>query len=109
MEKSLIYFIMLWSLYICQLSLFKEQFIEEINKFKPDFGDKMLNKIITKIAKAYLVESSYTVKTVDLNNILNNCGLDFEVNLVKSQNFPASNHLISHIIVGGLIIPGQEY
>ena len=33
----------------------------------------------------------------------------FEINLIESEDLPASNHLIAHIIVGGLIIPGQEY
>ena len=111
MEKSLIFFIMIWSLYFCQLPLdkFKGQFLEEINKFKPDFGDKVLEKTITKVAKTYLVEASFTNKVVDLNNIFDTCHLDFEINLVKSEDFPASNHLINHIIIGGLIIPGQEY
>ena len=111
MEKSLIFFIMIWTLYFCQLPLneFKEQFLEEINKFKPDFGDKVLEKTITKIAQTYFVEASFTNKIVDLNNIFDTCHLDFEINLVNSENLPASNHLISHIIIGGLIIPGQEY
>ena len=55
-----------------------------------------------------MVQSSYTNKVVDLNHIFNTCHLDFEINLVKSDVLPASNHLIAHIIVGGLIIPGQE-
>ena len=111
MEKSLIFFIMIWTLYFCQLPLneFKEQFLEEINKFKPDFGDKVLEKTITKIAQTYFVEASFTNKIVDLNNIFDTCHLDFEINLVNSENLPASNHLINHIIIGGLIIPGQEY
>ena len=111
MEKFLIFFIMIWSLYFCQLPLykFKDQFLEEINKFKPDFGDKVLEKTITKIAKTYTVEASFTNKVVDLNNIFDTCHLDFEINLVESKDLPASNHLIAHIIVGGLIIPGQEY
>ena len=109
MKKFLLFFIMLLPLFSCQLPLneFKDQFILEINKFKPNFGDKTLEKAITKIAKTYFVESSYTNKIVNLNNILDNCGLDFEVNLVKSETFPASDHLIAHIIVGGLIIPGE--
>ena len=103
------FFIMLLPLISCQLSLnnYKNQFIVEINKFKPNFNDKALEKMITKIAKTYLVESSYTNKIVDLNNILKTCHLDFEINLVKSETLPASNHLIAHIIVGGLIRPGQ--
>ena len=111
MEYSLIIFIMFWSLYLCQLPLeqFREQFLEEINKFKPDFGDKVLEKTIIKAAKTYLVQASFTNKVVDLNNILRTCHLDFEINLVKSENLPASNHLINHIIIGGVIYPGEEY
>ena len=111
MEKFLIFFIMIWSFCFSELPIykFKDQFIEEINKFKPDFGDKVLEKTITKIAKTYTVEASFTNKVVDLNNIFDTCHLDFEINLVESEDLPASNHLIAHIIVGGLIIPGQEY
>ena len=111
MEKFLIFFIMIWSFCFSELPIykFKDQFIEEINKFKPDFGDKVLEKTITKIAKTYTVEASFTNKVIDLNNIFDTCHLDFEINLVKSEELPASNHLIAHIIVGGLIIPGQEY
>ena len=102
-------FIMLLPLFSCNLPLsgYKNQFIVEINKFKPNFNDKALEKMITKIAKTYSVESSYTNKIVDLNHILNNCHLDFEIDLVQSETLPASSHLIAHIIVGGLIIPGQ--
>ena len=111
MEKSLIFFIMLWSLNFCQLPLdkFREQFLEEVNKFKPDFGDKVLEKTITKAAKAYPIEAIFTNKVVDLNNILKTCHLDFEINLVKSENLPASNHSIKHLIKGGVILPGEEY
>ena len=111
MEKFLIFLIMIWSFCFSELPIykFKDQFIEEINKFKPDFGDKVLEKTITKIAKTYTVEASFTNKVIDLNNIFDTCHLDFEINLVKSEELPASNHLIAHIIVGGLIIPGQEY
>ena len=111
MEKSLVFFIMFWSLCFCQLPLhqFREQFLKEINKFKPNFGDKVLEKTITKAAKSYPIEAIFTNKVVDLNNILKTCYLDFEINLVKSENLPASNHLINHIIIGGVIYPGQEY
>ena len=84
----------------------KKKFLEEIDKFKPHFVDKILEKTITKVSKTYFVETSFTNKIVNLNDILSNGGLDFEVNLVKSEDLPASNHLISHIIKGGLIIPG---
>ena len=39
---------------------------------------------------------------------MSNCHLDFEINLVKSESLPASDHLINHIIVGGVIIPGEK-
>ena len=102
-------FIMLLPLFSCNLPLsgYKNQFIVEINKFKPNFNDKALEKTVTKIAKTYSVEYSLTNKIVDLDHIFNNCHLDFEINLVQSETLPASNHLIAHIIVGGLIIPGQ--
>ena len=111
MEKSLVFFIMFWSLCFCQLPLhqFREQFLKEINKFKPNFGDKVLEKTITKAAKSYPIEAIFTNKVVDLNNILKTCYLDFEINLVKSENLPASNHSIKHLIVGGVLLPGEEY
>ena len=111
MNKSLIIFFVLLSLYSSQLSLnsFREVFLSEVKKFKPDFKDKALNREITKIAKTYFVESSYTNKIVDLNHIFDTCHLDFEIDLVKSANLPVSDHLIAHIIVGGLIIPGEEH
>ena len=101
---------MLLDIFYCQLPLseFREQFLLEINKFKPNFEDKTLEKIITKIAKTFLVETSFTNKVVDLDHILNTCHLDFEINLVESETFPSSDHLINHIIIGGLIIPGEE-
>ena len=110
MNKSLIIFFTLISLYSSQISLnsYRNQFLIEINKFKPEFKDKALEKEIKKIAKTYVVDNSYTNKIVDLNHIMNNCHLDFEIKLVQSEELPASNHLIAHIIVGGLIIPGQE-
>ena len=96
---------MLWASFYCQLPLseFKEQFLLEIKKFKPNFEDKALEKMITKIAKTFLVEKSFTNKVVDLDHILNNFRLDFEINLVKSETLPSSNHLINHIIIGGLL------
>ena len=110
MNKSLIIFFVLLSLYSSQLLLnsFREEFLNEVNKFKPEFKDKALDKEITKIAKTYSVESYYTNQIVDLNHIFNTRHLDFEINLVKSKNLPASDHLISHIIERGLIIPGED-
>ena len=98
------------ALFNCELPLykFKEQFILEINKFKPNYDDKILEKNINKFAKTYLVESYYTNKEVDLDHIYYTCHLDFEIDLVKSEILPASNHLINQIIIGGVIIPGEE-
>ena len=110
MQRTLILFIMLLASFYCQLPLseFKNQFLLEINKFKPSFEDKDLEKMITKIAKTFFVEESFTNKVVDLENISNNCHLDFERDLVKSETLPSSNHLINQIIIGGLLRPGEE-
>ena len=108
MKQEFIFFISLLSLFTCQsLGLFKEQFLLEINKFKPSLKDKNLEKIIVKIAQLYTVEYSHTVKTVDLKNIMKTCNLDFEIKLVQSDPLPASNHQINHINIGGRLIPGQ--
>ena len=89
------------------LGLFHEQFLKEINTFKPVIDDKALFKIISKYSKTFKIEESRTVKTVDLNNIYETCSLDFEVKLVQSETLPASDHQIAHINIGGLIVPGQ--
>ena len=109
MKNTLLILAIVWSLYSCQsLYFFKKQFKEEVEKIKPVIEDKALEKLIHKVAKTYTMEWSHTIKAVDLSNILKTCHLDFEINLVKSPVLPASDHLIAHIIVGGLIIPGQE-
>ena len=109
MKITLLFFSMVWSLYSCQtLYFFKKQFKSEVAKIKPEIEDRALDKLINKVAKTYTLEWSHTIKAVDLSNILKTCTLDFEINLVKSPILPASDHLIAHIIVGGLIIPGQE-
>ena len=109
MKFTLLFLAMVWSLYSCQtLYFFKEQFKSEVEKIKPEIEDRALDKLINKVAKTYTLEWSHTIKAVDLSNILKTCTLDFEINLVKSPILPASDHLIAHIIVGGLIIPGQE-
>ena len=109
MKYTLLFFAMVWSLYSCQsLYYFKNQFKKEVAKIKPEIADKALEKIINKVAKTYTMEWSHTIKAVDLSNILKTCHLDFEINLVQSPVLPASDHLIAHIIVGGVIIPGQE-
>ena len=108
MKQKFILFIALLSLFTCQsLGLFKEQFLFEINKFKPSLKDKNLEKIIVKFAQLYNVEYSHTVKTVDLKNIMKTCNLDFEIKLVQSDPLPASDHQINHIKIGGRLIPGQ--
>ena len=108
MKQEFILFLALWSLFACQsLGLFKEQFLLEINKFKPSLKDKSLEKMILKFVQLYTVEYSHTVKTVDLKNIMKTCNLDFEINLVQSDPLPASDHQINHINIGGLLIPGQ--
>ena len=111
MPSGFIILISLWSLYSCvSYGLFAEQFLKETYKIKPKFAikDKILTKVITKYLSSYkVVVEGKTLKTVDLDNILDNCNLEFEINLVQSAELPASNHQISHINIGGLIIPGQ--
>ena len=107
MKSALICLMMILSLISCQLYTFKDKFILEVEKMKPQINDKSLEKIISKIASTYNVEMSNTLKTVDLKNVIRTCHLDFEINLVRSKTLPASNHQIGHIIVGGLIRPGQ--
>ena len=110
MRNTLIIILIVLNISSSQLDFgsFKDQFLLEIEKFKPNLTDKNLEKIITKIARTFTVEYSHTNKIVDLNNIFANCHLDFETKLVKSSTLPASNHLIAHIIVGGLLRPGQK-
>ena len=110
MRNTLIIILIVLNISSSQLDFgsFKDQFLLEIEKFKPNLTDKNLEKMITKIAKTYFVEERHTNKVVDLNHILANCGLDFETKLVKSSTLPASAHLINHIIKGGLIRPGQQ-
>ena len=107
--KYIAIFLLVACYYSIPLSNYKQQFEIEINKFKPVFEDKDLGKLVAKLAKEYEAEYSFTNKVVDLNNVFKTCHLDFEINLVNSKELPASNHLINHIIVGGLIIPGQKY
>ena len=63
MKQEFILFIALLSLFTCQsLGLFKEQFLLEINKFKPSLKDKSLEKMIVKFAQLYTVEHSQSLK-----------------------------------------------
>ena len=87
---------------------FKEKLIQEINTLKPVLEDKSLENSILSLSKGYIVNSNKTTKEVDKQNIFNTCNLDFDINLVNSKTFPASNHLIGHIIVGGLRRPGVQ-
>ena len=88
-------------------NIFKDKLIEEINKLKPNIEDnKSLENSILSISKNYLVNSSKTIKIVEKEDVMKNCSLDFEINLVQSKLLPSSNHQIGHIIVGGLRRPG---
>ena len=112
MSGRFILLLSLWSLYSCvSLGLFAEQFLQESSKIKPIFAeeDKVLIKVISKYIQSnkVVVEAEKTLKTVDLDNILENCNLDFEIELVQTPKLPASNHHIAHINIGGLLIPGQ--
>lgn len=110
MKTEILFFMTLFALYSCQtLYFFKEQFKLEVSKIKPVIADKSIEKLVTKVAKTYTVEHSHTIKAVDINDVFKTCNLDFEINLANSKILPASDHQIAHIIVGGLIIPGQEY
>ena len=85
---------------------FKEKLIQEINTLKPELDNKSLENSILLISKEYLVNSNKIIKEVNKQNVFENCNLDFDINLVQSKTLPASNHLIGHIIVGGLRRPG---
>ena len=109
MSRVFIIFIALWSLYSCQsLGLFSEQFLKEVNKIKPNL---LLTKEISNALDQFMItnklEKSYTVKSVNLNNIYATCSSDFEVELVQLKPLPASNNLIANINIGGALIPGQ--
>ena len=99
--------ITLLSLYACQsLGLFHEQFLKEIKKFETDITNDHLNNAVNKYMKQNKIGKEYTLKTVNLDHIYSNCNLDFEIQLVQSQELPASNHQIAHINIGGALIPG---
>ena len=88
-------------------NIFKEYLIKEINELKPKIeNDKSLENSLLSLAKEYIVTSSKNIKSVEKKNIMKNCNLDFEINLVESKTLPSSNHQIGHIIVGGLRRPG---
>ena len=109
MKPGFILLITLWSLYSCQsLGLFSEQFLKELKNIKPRLllTKEIENGLINYIA-SNKIEKSHTVKSVDLNNIYSTCNLDFEISLVQTTPLPASNNLIAHINIGGLLIPGM--
>ena len=96
MSRGFILFIALWSLYSCQsLGLFAPKFLQEISKIRPilDFMDAPFIPLRPYL-DSYKVEKKRTVKSVDLNNVLDNCEEDFEIDLVESPTLPASNHHI---------------
>ena len=88
--------------------IIKNQFIEELNKMKPNLEDKDLNNKILQISKNFQVEHSKRDLTFPKNEVMNHCNLDFDINLVNNKNHPCSNHNIGHIIIGGLRIPGMK-
>ena len=88
--------------------IIKNQFIEELNKMKPNLEDKDLNNKILQISKNFQVEHSKKDLTFPKNEVMNHCNLDFDINLVNNKNHPCSNHNIGHIIIGGLRIPGMK-
>ena len=109
MKPGFILLITLWSLYSCQsLGLFSEQFLKELKNIKPRLllTKEIENGLINYMA-SNKIEKSHTVKSVDLNNIYSTCNLDFEISLVQTTPLPASNNLIAHINIGGLLIPGM--
>ena len=109
MKPGFILLITLWSLYSCQsLGLFSEQFLKELKNIKPSLllTKEIENGLINYMA-SNKIEKSHTVKSVDLNNIYSTCNLDFEISLVQTTPLPASNNLIAHINIGGLLIPGM--
>jgi len=54
MKFTSVCLMMVLSLISCQLYSFKDEFIHEVEKMKPKFTDKNLEKTVTKIAKKYL-------------------------------------------------------
>ena len=83
--------------------IIKNQFIEELNKMKPNLEDKDLNNKILQISKNFQVEHSKKDLTFPKNEVMNHCNLDFDINLVNNKNHPCSNHNIGHINISHLI------
>ena len=73
-------------------NIFKEYLIKEINELKPKIeNDKSLENSLLSLAKEYIVTSSKNIKSVEKKNVMKNCNLDFEINLVESKTLPSSN------------------
>ena len=88
---------------------FKEKLIEEVNKLKSHVeNNQNLSSSILSLGKEYLVNYNKTKKIVDKKDVMKNCHLDFEINLVQSKTLPSSNSQIGHPIVGGLRRPGMN-
>ena len=88
---------------------FKEKLIEEVNKLKSHVeNNQNLSISILSLGKEYLVNYNKTKKIVEKKDVMKNCHLDFEINLVQSKTLPSSNSQIGHPIVGGLRRPGMN-
>ena len=89
--------------------IFKEKFIEEINKLKSNVENaKDLSSSILSLGKEYLVNYTKSTKIVNKKDVMKNCHLDFEINLVQAKLLPSSNNQIGHPIIGGLRRPGMN-
>lgn len=100
--RSLILLISLLSLSSCYISLglFAEQFYTEINTFQYIIYNDYLDWKLREYTKTLKVGKEHTLTHVDLKNIEKTCKLDFEIELVKRKDLPASNHEINHINTG---------
>ena len=81
----------------------KEVFLSELEKMIP----KERNLSLIKISENFEIEYSKKEITIKEEEVMNHCNLDFEINLITNKNKPCSNHLIGHIIIGGLRIKGM--
>ena len=71
-------------------------------------NNQNLSSSILSLGKEYLVNYNKTKKIVEKKDVMKNCHLDFEINLVQSKTLPSSNSQIGHSIVGGLRRPGMN-
>ena len=88
---------------INESNLIKKTFLAELSKMLPQESKSSLEKI----SKYFEIE--YTKKDIAIpeKESMKHCNLDFEINLINNKNKPCSNHLIGHIIVGGLRVKGM--